>query len=588
MTRKYLTDLERLAAFGTEVNISPEAALIAEKSNFVISLSDNAKKTVTEFASLAVFLKQKDVAQKSYRDDGVVVPNPVAPIGFQELFLELIEMSKQLEIVGGQVIYLIPDATGDYPDMPDIPVLVTSIENARDNLNLTVPTEFTYQVLVKGTPGEPGVPETEDHFEDVTRPVTDLDKFLVIWIKTVKGPKGDKGEDGIDGQDGAPGAPGAPGSDAVCGDCPPPPGGTNPTGPSGPNGDGGGSGPGGAPNPDGQDKIVYITGCPDPIINFLYCSESFSFDHADLRAAIVDAVTTTGKFDPATEELVSCVLEWRGAAYGGVAEVSVDTEAGYTGSGGNVAGVLTVTDASPATFQVPYQVESFGVPGVLVVQGYHYNGDTGIRLLPAENPVTLTGEMSTYPLLGTGNCSNPPTADDPAWLLVCLRSFIKHLRSSVCKLVLYQEFLQGTDWHGWTLAIDGYSTQYGPSYPLWSEWPQNLNLQSPNIPGDPSTTSEAFYVRGNNLKDHLKITLQAQINTTGYVVATLKNKEPANNEGAITVQTQWAHPQGPEYNLDPQVFMWNTDTDIPPGCYTINMGTSNGRGILKSIKVEWI
>lgn len=571
MKKNLPTDLEKLEAFGSEVVVKPEASLV-DKKQYSLNLSDDAFSSRIDFATIAGLFKQKiDLQVYRRENNGDYPPEIVAPLPYQELFLEIIEMAEAFQIVGGHITYLPVDAAP-----PTIPITITSVQAAAA-AGYDVPTEYTYQVFVKGTPGEPGVPETLDHYEDRTRPVKPLDLFLLVEILTEQGPKGDQGDQG---EPGPKGDQGEPGSDAICGDCPPPQGGTNPTGPSGPNGGGGGSGPGGAPNPDGNDKEVFIAGCPDPIINFPYCSESFSFANADLRAAIVDAATTTGKFNPSSEELVSCILEWHGAAYGGVAEVTVDTEVGYTGTGGNVAGVLTVTDAAPLTFQVPYEVETFGLPGVLVVQGYHYNGDTGIRLLPAGNPITLTGEMSTYPLTGTGNCNNPPTENDPAWLKVCLRQFVKH-STSVCLPFLYHEFTPGQPWDDWEMAVD---EDRGVFY-IYSSWPVSMGIKSP-FSLDDTLLAKAMHIPAGNVQNKLKMTFFGGIWGDNVI---WKIKQATGDR--FIVGQAGLNP-GPFTQTDTQdqtyEFFWPDETILPDGCYTFEVYDSTQRGVCRSIKFEYI
>jgi len=140
----------------------------------------------------------------------------------------------------------------------------------------------------------------------------------------------------------------------------------------------------------------------------------------------VAAVENTGQFDDNTDELVSAVLEWHGAAYGGIATVSVPTATEYLPPQSNTAKFLRVEDAGHNKMTVPHTIEEFGLDEVLVVQGYHYSGSTGLRMLPADQPILLNGQMSNYPLIGGANCHSPADETDPAWLQVCLRSFVKH------------------------------------------------------------------------------------------------------------------------------------------------------------------
>jgi len=145
-----------------------------------------------------------------------------------------------------------------------------------------------------------------------------------------------------------------------------------------------------------------------------------------LRSAIVAAVIATGQFDASTDELVSVVLEWHGAAYGGVASVDVPTSTAYLPPQSNTANFLKVEDAANNKMVIPHTIEQFGLAPTLVVQGYHYSGSTGLRMLPATEPIVLNGQMSNYPLIGGANCHSPADETDPAWLEVCLRQFVKH------------------------------------------------------------------------------------------------------------------------------------------------------------------
>jgi len=257
----------------------------------------------------------------------------------------------------------------------------------------------------------------------------DDDPYIIFTIPPGQpGQDGAPGQPGQDGQQGPQGIPGPPGADgAPCTDC---------NGPviSGPGGGGtggsGGSGPDGTPNPDGQDTTVYLPNCNDPIINFPYCSDSFTFENADLRAAITAVAQGSGHFDPDTDDLISAVLDFHGAAYAGVVTVTVEA-APVSVSGENYALVLNLTDALDKKQNVPHTIEDFGVPDVLMVRGYHYAGSLGVAMQPVGNPISLNGIMSQYPILGGANCHTPPDETDPAWLKVCLLSFVKHHHAPV-------------------------------------------------------------------------------------------------------------------------------------------------------------
>lgn len=409
MPRKPISPVEHLAAFDANVT-SLARNPVNPVTDYVLSLTDAAYKAAVDAMSIAVLVMQQQTAfmyREDIRNNGSSLIPAYAPIGYQELLNQVSIMTEANNIVGGNITR---KAVGD--TSPETIEVITVLK-AKD-LGYTVPANWPRKIQLDPATGLPIVPHAY-----ISKPVLDSDFFLIITLKA-----SEKGDPGLNGQPGAAGAIGPPGSNAVCASCPPPNGGVNPTGPSGPNGDGGGSGPGGGPGP--ADTIVYVQGCPDPIINFPFCSESFAFANADLRGAISGAASGTGSFNSATEELVSVVLEWSGAAYGGVVSVTVNPgPGGYTGSGSNLNEVLTVTDAKASKFQVPYTVEDFGIPAVLVVRGYHYGGDTGIAMLPNANPISLNGKMSTYPILGTANCHNPPDGTDPAWLKVCLRQFVK-------------------------------------------------------------------------------------------------------------------------------------------------------------------
>jgi hypothetical protein len=389
------TDLEKINAAGGEVIVTPAAFDVEKIGYFVVRLSDPGKNSALDFATMAMFFKQKDYLQNYWRDNKRPPAQILAPVPFQELFAELTDMTK-LHLDGVAI-----------PVSHDTPLSLEIIDVAAARL-LDYPVQpdsvdFDPYIVLKIPAGEQG-------------------------IQGIEGQQGIQGIQGIQGLQGIQGEQGPPGE---CLDCQP---GGQPDGGGGgpPGGDGGGSGSGGEPNPDGLDKIVYVPGCPDPILNFPYCSASFSFANADLRAAITAAVIGTGNFNASTEDLISVVLTWQGAAYAGVAELTVGGEYDYLGPHSNLAQILTVKDAENNILIVPHTIENFGVEGVLVVEGYHYDGSTGIRMQPESEPIPLNGQMSTYPVLESANCHSPADASDPAWLKVCLRQFVKRAKPVIC------------------------------------------------------------------------------------------------------------------------------------------------------------
>jgi hypothetical protein len=395
---------KQFPSFLEKMSASNKGALISSEipdgiTPYFISLSDNAVSQALSFATTAILAFQYDKYGQllnENNDPELASQLAIAEIELQEIAYQL--MTARRANMDGSAI------TG-----ATLSAVFLTGQQAR-------------------TLGYPVKDETKDD-----------DPYLRLTIPP--GPAGPAGADGADGApgpagpagaDGAPGPAGPAGADGVCTDCGP---GDQPDGGGGgpPGGDGGGSGDNGEANPDGQDKIVYIAGCPDPIINFPYCSDSFSFANADLRAAIQAAVDNTGNFNSASDELVSVVLDWSGAGYAGVAELTVGGQYDYLGPHSNLAQVLTVTDAEENKLIVPHTIEKFGVEGVLVVQGYHYAGSTGLRMQPAAAPINLNGQMSGYPILEGANCHTPPDATDPAWLKCCLRQFVKHTVSmDVC------------------------------------------------------------------------------------------------------------------------------------------------------------
>jgi len=324
--RRPQNTLQEQLAFGHEVTISPEANLISDKKPYIVRLSDNAKTSVLDFATMALFFKQMILAQEANFTDGTITETPIAPIEFQELFLESLSMGLAYTIVGGTIQYIDPAPDGTYPDFPDPAFEVITIEQAIA-LGYTVPTEFNERQEIK--------PQTDPKtYEDRIRPVEKLDRFLVVYAKTIAGekgetgdigpagptgdtgdvgPAGETGETGATGNDGPIGPTGDTGPAGVCEDCQP---GGQPDGGGGgpPGGDGGGSGgtgtggtgTGGAggPNPDGGDSIVFIAGCADPLINVPFCSEAFSYSNLDITDKIISAVENTGSFDSATDTLI--------------------------------------------------------------------------------------------------------------------------------------------------------------------------------------------------------------------------------------------------------------------------------------------
>jgi hypothetical protein len=260
--------------------------------------------------------------------------------------------------------------------------------------------------------------------------------FFILDIPIVKGDKGDTGEAGPPGADGADGADGTNGSDGAPGESGPP----GADGATQPPTDGGGSGTNNS-SATGDIKVYTPNGCEDPIINEPYCSDSFSFDEADLYPAILDFATATGHFDAGTDTLISADLKFTGACYAGVIvtiDVPITEDEGYSGSGGSLGGILTVKNQGQK-YQVPHTTETFGDPAVLEVRGYHYDGIVGVNF--TEDPhALLTGTMSTYPLFGTGNCHTPAGPDDPAWLQVCVLGFVKRHVLGECATFLPYSF----------------------------------------------------------------------------------------------------------------------------------------------------
>lgn len=388
----YPTDIvQYLVKSGSDKNISEEVSPVARPRDgvFTLSLTNDAANALLQQVEMAVLYLQ----WRAHKDD----PDNqyVAPIHHQEAFFEVVHMST---IAPGWVVY--------HTNKDDLPSLndgfdVTLITGA-DAVDAGYPgatDDGHYHLLIHIASLDLG--EIQGNIDDGTlkdingRAIGTTDESDVVDIGTGSGSSGTDTPDGRG----------------------------YPTG----------SGDGNTENPDGGDKIVKVHNpCADPIINFPFCSDSFSFDHANLRDAITNAAIDTGKLDPTAEQLVSAQLSYGGAAYGGVTvNVSAeDTEHDYSGSGGSMSGVLETTDAQGDTVVWSHSVEKFGVSDVLEVFGYHYRGRVNLKMLPAEEPITLTGEMSQLPTLSS--CHTPPDENDPAWLEVCLESFVKHRAIPPC------------------------------------------------------------------------------------------------------------------------------------------------------------
>lgn len=429
---------EKLNRSGYEALLGPEIDEISPTRTgyFLLALSEDGFKTLFNSIVEEVLEEQRQNWIDARRG-GNDSPNDIdllARESLREVYFELMNL-RNLVVPRGGTNILIPMVDGEY-DIPEPNVqFITILEAIEQEISGvpysddTGPAPDPLHPLTTDNPNYPYILPENWHLTDFW----ELQYLPDLPSKGEKGDQGDQGDQGIEGHIGIQGEPGPQGEPGQCEDCGP---GGQPDGGGGgpPGGDGGGSGTGGEPNPDGQDKLVYIAGCPDPIINFPFCSDSFTFANAAIRGAITDAAESTGRFDPDNEILVSAVLDNKGAAYAGIAELTVEGEYDYLGPHSNLARLLSYTDAESNHLIVPHDVESFGVEGVLVVSGYHYDGTVGLRMLPTEAPITIDGQMSGYPVIGGANCHTPPDETDPAWLKVCLRQFVK--RPKTCEEAL--------------------------------------------------------------------------------------------------------------------------------------------------------
>lgn len=416
--RQRLLSISQTAKVGEGINDE----LPEREVTLCLALTEAGLNALLEAVRIDVLDQQREqVIQLNAFGKNTETDEILANDAIREAYYEVLKMAKCQDIVGGSVVIVNPTEGGDFVPCPS--VIIQTLEDARLNSDIT----------------DTCLPEKVSDKDDR------LHQWIVIYLdrSQLKGDKGDPGEDGQDGQDGQDGAPGEKGEKGDKGN----------TGSGGgsPPSDGGGSGENGAPNEDGKDvKVFTPNGCEDAIIDFPYCSNSFSFDHADLYPAILDFATGTGRFNPSFEELVSADLNFKGACYAGVVvtiDVELNDDESYTGSGGNFGGILTV-DNQGSDHEVPHTTETFGVPDVLEVTGYHYDGLVGVNF--TDDPhAYLTGTMSTYPLLGTSNCHVPPTENDPAWLQVCVLGFVKRAILEACAVYL--------EYH-WTAADYAFNT----------------------------------------------------------------------------------------------------------------------------------
>lgn len=229
------------------------------------------------------------------------------------------------------------------------------------------------------------------------------------------GQPGQPGEPGEPGQPGEPGEPGEPGRPAIPPAYPP------------------GSGAGGEPT--GGDKYVSIPGDEDTCTYVVVvdgpCTKKVYFE-ADLRSNIEDAAEATGKFNPATEKLVSVILFVEGYSYGGV-ETSISVPLEIDASGEATVRGWTIVDAEGVEHEVGYTEDKFGLEGEsngvsvgIFASMLHYRDTVTLAMLPENEPIPFTGVLARprdilYP------CDNPPAfnARNPAWVRMCLVGFIK-------------------------------------------------------------------------------------------------------------------------------------------------------------------
>lgn len=95
------TYLENILASQEEIIISAEASSISPQKDYLIHLSDSGRAATLEFAAIAMYIKQK-LETDYYRSThgGDYPPENVAPIDWQEIYLELLEMA-EVELIPG-------------------------------------------------------------------------------------------------------------------------------------------------------------------------------------------------------------------------------------------------------------------------------------------------------------------------------------------------------------------------------------------------------------------------------------------------------------------------------------------------------
>lgn len=369
----------------------------------VLELTNEAYGSLIQAARLLALLEQRDIVK---RDNLFDLENEVfANQAIRTGLYELLKHRTMITPKAGHNIYVDPNEDGTYT-LPEQPVQFVKISEAQD-LGYPVPDPlpdgwhlndlWEVQYLPKAQKGDKG----------------DDGQQGIQGIQGIQGAAGQNGQNGANGGIGPAGPIGPAGSDAVCGDCtgpitdpgsPPPP---TPTGPGG----GGGSGGDGNPNPDGKDIKVSPGTCVNiPALAHGPLGNGVEYVNVDIKDVIIEAAQGTGKFDPATEELVSVQLHQEAVCYSGrlssitgfpidIPLTSDARHATITTTLSNAKRGLGYNDTSADGTITVAPPDGYNLPDIgakVSAGGRRYNNDMTIDMT-GDLPVTYDGQFPQLP-----------------------------------------------------------------------------------------------------------------------------------------------------------------------------------------------
>jgi hypothetical protein len=432
--RKKLTELDKLTSYGFEANITPaaEPQTRARNNSYILNLTDSAKLSAVDLGTIAVLILQKNEWQQAVINGTTPPVNPLSPVEYQELLYELINMAQYVEKRPVLTYLNIVTPVNGVINLPNPPGrFITFAQAQAENLPMSNPLPTVNGYTAKLT----------DYYHILAVPFQVPQK----GDKGDTGDTGDKGDTGLTGatgESGAPGAPGAPGAAGQSG-APGAPGAPGPIGANGPTGATGAVGATGPIGPTGArgtpsnpqeaptgsgiagaalagDKYVELAACIT-FINFPYGSNTIDFQNSNQRTALINAITTTGKFDSTLEDVISAQVGIQGLSDVGLSALGVNL--------GELLGNnrdLTITDASNRKQAVYYSVEERGIAGVTANQRHYSQAAMNLKMLPPTGPITIDGRLNLlYPN------SNPPTSKDAAMVKFEVCSFVKRYKACV-------------------------------------------------------------------------------------------------------------------------------------------------------------